>query len=160
MSRGKTKADTLPLEQWVGYRFGLLATRIGSMLQPVTQGKYRLSTSSWRVLAVIARFEPCSAAELSSHSRLDPSKVSRAIEVLVDRKFIKRNKDPLDQRRAVLTLTPLGRRTYEDCAEQVRKNEAYYTATLTPLERKAMWAAVDKMEALIAELALKPTDEE
>lgn len=156
----KAKPDPLPLEQWVGYRFGLLAARIGVMLQPVTQGRHKLSTSSWRVLAVIARFEPCSAAELSAHSRLDPSKVSRAIEVLVDRKLIKRNKDPQDMRRAVLTLTPMGRRTYEDCARHVRQNEAYYTATLTAQERKAMWAAVVKMEALIAELPLKPAEEE
>jgi hypothetical protein len=42
----------------------------------------------------------------------------------------------------------------------VRQNEAYYTATLTAAERKAMWSAVDKMEALIAELSLKPAVEE
>ena len=160
MTRRTPKPEPLPIEHWVGYRFGLLAARLGSMMQPVTQGRHKLSTSSWRVLAVIARFEPCSAAELSSHSRLDPSKVSRAIEVLVDRKFIKRNKDPDDLRRAVLTLTPLGRRTYEDCAEQVRRNEAFYTATLTPQERKAMWAAVDKIERQIADLPLAPPIDE
>jgi DNA-binding MarR family transcriptional regulator len=160
MSGRKPRPDPLPLELWVGYRFGLLATHIGAMLQPVTQGKHKLSTSSWRVMAVVARYEPCSAAVLSSHSRLDPSKVSRAIEVLVDRKMLRRRKDPEDQRRAVLTLTPLGRRTYEDCATHVRLNEAYYTATLTAAERKAMWSAVDKMEALIAQLALKPAVEE
>ncbi len=160
MSSRETKTDELPLEQWVGYRFGLLAAHIGAMLQPVTRGRHKLSTSSWRVMAVVARFEPCSAAVLSSHSRMDPSKVSRAIEALVDRKMLRRRKDPEDQRRAVLTLTPLGRRTYEDCADYVRKNEAYYTATLTAAERKAMWSAVDKMEKLIAELALKPGVEE
>jgi DNA-binding MarR family transcriptional regulator len=139
-----------PLDQWVAYRFGLIAARMGVIGQQAYQGKHKLSTSAWRAMAVVARYEPCSAAELSSHSRLDPPKVSRAIEVLAQRKLLQRNKDPLDQRRAVLTLTPRGREMYDSISEQVEGTESFMTSTLTAGEVKTMWTIVGKIDAQIA----------
>ena len=145
-----------PLEQWVSYRFGLVAARMGIIGQHAYQSRHKLSTSSWRALAVIARFEPCSATEVSSHSRLDGPKVSRAIEALVARKHIKREKAPDDKRRAVLALTPLGRKVYDDVATFAEKVEAFVTATLTAEERKVMWRAIGKIDAQLATLGKHP----
>jgi DNA-binding MarR family transcriptional regulator len=147
-----------PLEEWVAYRFGLVAARMGTIGQQAYQTRHKISTSSWRALAVIARFEPCSATELSSHSRLDAPKVSRAIEALVARKLIKREKAPEDLRRAVLALTPLGRRVYEDVAAFAEKTEAFVTATLTAEERRVMWRAVAKIDAQLALLGRYPPE--
>src|ERR1700743_1208183 len=107
---GSAESSWRPLDEWVAYRFGLIAARLGVIGQHAYQSRHKLSTSAWRRSAVVARFEPFSAAELSNHSRLDPPKVSRAIEVLTERKLLKRIKDPQDQRRAVLTLTAEGRK--------------------------------------------------
>jgi DNA-binding MarR family transcriptional regulator len=154
----KANVPCRPLDEWVAYRFGLIATRMGVIGQRAYQGKYKLSTSAWRAMAVVARYEPCSAAELSSHSRLDPPKVSRAIEVLTERNLLERNKDPQDQRRAVLTLTPQGRAMYDDIASQVEGTESFITATLSEREVKALWAAVEKIDAQIA-LYMHPAEE-
>jgi DNA-binding MarR family transcriptional regulator len=145
-----------PLDQWVAYRFGLIAARMGVIGQQAYQGQYKLSTSAWRAMAVVARYEPCSAAELSSHSRLDPPKVSRAIEVLTERKLLQRNRDPLDQRRAVLTLTAKGREMYTDISTQVERTESFMVSTLTATEAKALWSAVAKIDAQIAKYGLLP----
>ena len=142
-----------PLEDWVSYRFGLIATRLGVIGESGYKAKHKLSTSAWRALAVLARFEPCSAAELSNHSRLDPPKVSPAIEALVERKLLRRNKDPEDQRRAVLSLTPAGRAVFNEVAADVERREAFVTSTLTPQEAEVMWRAVAKIDARIVLLA-------
>lgn len=139
-----------PLDQWVAYRFGLIAARMGVIGQHAYQGRHKLSTSAWRAMAVVARYEPCSAAELSSHSRLDPPKVSRAIEVLTERKLLQRNRDPQDQRRAVLTLTPKGREMYNDISTQVERTESFMTSTLTATEAKVLWSAIAKIDTQIA----------
>ena len=139
----------LPLDRWVAYRFGLIATRIGALATPAYRERHKLSTSAWRALAVIAHFEPLSAAMLSEHTRLDPSKVSRAIETLVARKLLTREKDPADQRRAVLRLTPRGRDIYADVSATVTRLEQQMTATLTAAERKALWALLDKIDAQV-----------
>jgi DNA-binding MarR family transcriptional regulator len=145
----KKSEKTLPLDRWVAYRFGLIATRIGALATPAYRDHHKLSTSAWRALAVVAHFEPLSAAMLSEHTRLDPSKVSRAIETLVGRKLLTREKDPADQRRAVLRLTPRGREIYADVSATATRLEQEMTATLTAAERKALWALLDKIDAEI-----------
>jgi DNA-binding MarR family transcriptional regulator len=145
----------LPLDHWVAYRFGLIATRIGSMAAPAYK-VHKLSTAAWRALAVVARFEPLSAAMLSEHTRLDPSKVSRAIETLVGRKLLTRNKDPADQRRAVLELTPRGRKIYQDIEITAVRLERELTATLTKAERRSLWIVLDKIDAEIARTRQEP----
>jgi DNA-binding MarR family transcriptional regulator len=144
-----TETPCRPLDEWIAYRFGLIATRLGVIGQHSYKSPHKLSTSAWRAMAVVARFEPCSAAELSNRSRLDPPKVSRAIEILTERKLLKRIKDPQDQRRAVLTLTAEGRKMYNDISAQVERTEAFVVSTLTPQEAKAMWSAVAKIDAQI-----------
>ena len=139
----------LPLDRWVAYRFGLIATRIGTLAMPAYREHHKLSTSAWRALAVVAHFEPLSAAMLSEHSRLDPSKVSRAIETLVGRKLLTRQKDPADQRRAVLRLTPRGREIYTDVSTTATQLEREMTATLTAVEWEALWALLDKIDEQI-----------
>mgnify|MGYP001599095104 CR=1 FL=1 len=147
----KAKSEKpLPLDRWVSYRFGLIATRMGAIAAPVYVGRHKLSTPTWRALAVVARFEPLSAAMLSEHTRLDPSKVSRAIETLVRRKLLTRDKDPADQRRAVLRLTARGREMYCDIESIVVRLEAEMTATLDAEEKKALRSALDKIDAQIA----------
>ena len=137
----------IPLDSWISYRFGLIAARLGGIGESVYAPRHRLTTSAWRVLAVVARFEPCSASELASHSRLNGPKVSRAIDVLVERTLLVRKKDPEDQRRAVLTLTAKGRRTYEDVAETVSCYERALVAGLSEAERASLWRIVAKLEA-------------
>lgn len=140
----------MPLEHWVAYRFGLIATRLGAIAAPAYQARHKLSTSAWRAMAVVARFEPLSAAMLSQHSRLDPSKVSRAIETLVARRLLTREKDPIDQRRAVLRLTARGRQIYSDVETTAVRLEREMTATLTAAEHKALWSALDKIDEQVA----------
>lgn len=146
----KKKAEKqLPLDRWVAYRFGLIATRIGALAAPAYQEHHKLSTAAWRSLAVVAHLEPLSAATLSEHSRMDPSKVSRAIETLVGRKLLTREKDPADQRRAVLRLTQKGREIYADVSASATRLEHEVTATLTAAERKALWTVLDKIDEQI-----------
>ena len=155
-SAGDTVPPARPLDLWVAYRFGLIATRMGVMGQQAYKERHKLSPSAWRAMAVVARFEPCSAAELSSHSRLDPPKVSRAIEALVARRLLKRSKDPVDQRRAVLSLTPAGRAMFNDVAAHVERNEAFVVATLTARENKVLWDVVAKIDDQIARCMQSP----
>lgn len=150
---GESPQACRPLEQWVAYRFGLIAARMGVIGQQYYVKRHKLNTSAWRALAVIARFQPCSATELVGHSRLDAPKVSRAIVALSTRKLIKRTKDPEDQRRAVLVLTPLGRKTYDDIAAFVENAEDFVTATLTAQERDLMWRAIGKIDAQLRQHA-------
>ncbi|MGA2552317.1 MAG: MarR family transcriptional regulator [Burkholderiaceae bacterium] len=135
-----------PLDYWIGYRFGLIATRVGVLAARQYRAKHRLTTPLWRVLAVVARFEPLSASTLSEHSRLDPPKVSRAIERLVERKLLLRRTDKADERRAVLTLTARGRAIHDDIAAYVTALEDRISSTLNASEERTMWTILAKLD--------------
>ncbi len=148
-------AQIRPIDRWIGYRWGLIVTRMGALAAEEYVGKYKLTTSVWRALAVIARYEPLSAATLCAHSRLDPPKASRAIEALVKRKLLSRRKDPADERKAILTLTVRGRTIYRDLEQAIDRLETELTATLSPAEKQALWSCAAKLDAELARFRLQ-----
>ena len=108
------KTTSLPLENWVGYRFGLVATRLGNFVAPMYASRHNLSQPAWRCLAVIARYQPLTAKQLASLTSSDAFKIARAIDLLVKRGLIRRDADKTDRRRASLSLTADGRKIYKD----------------------------------------------
>ena len=137
---------TRPLEMWIGYRFGLIATRIGAVAAQQYIARHKLTTSLWRALAVVARFEPMSATSLSEHSRLDPPKVSRAIDGLVERKLVLRRIDKSDERKVVLTVTARGRAIFDDVAAYVTVLETGVLSALSATEEQALWRILEKID--------------
>jgi DNA-binding MarR family transcriptional regulator len=151
MVRGKTQL--LPLERWTGYRLGLIAARVGVLAAAQYTKRFELTTSLWRVLAIVARFEPLSATTLCEHSRLDPPRVSRAIDALVARKVVLRRVDASDQRKVVLTLSAKGRRLYQDVAVPVCAVENQVLTALSAAEQKQFWHMLSKIDKQLSGLA-------
>src|SRR3954447_14892415 len=106
------KAVPIPLENWTGYRFGLLATRLGNFIAPMYESRHDLTMPAWRSLAVIARYQPLTAKQLAALTSSDAFKVARAIELLARRGLISRDVDSEDRRRVQLSLTAKGRAIY------------------------------------------------
>lgn len=118
----------LPLEQRFTYRFALVASRMGTALAP-SHERYGLSVGTWRVLAVIARYEPLSAKELAQRTSTDPFRVTRALTMLAEKGLVSRQADPKDRRRVSLRLTRAGRGVHDEIA-----------ATLSEMERSVLGA--------------------
>src|SRR6185295_9436808 len=110
----RKKRDAIPLEHWIGYRFSRIAARLGNYVAQMYVSRYDLTIPAWRSLAVIARYQPLTATQLGALTSSDPSKVARAIELLVRRGLIRRDVDKDDRRRASLGLTAEGRKIYKD----------------------------------------------
>ncbi|RJF69739.1 MarR family winged helix-turn-helix transcriptional regulator [Rhodopseudomonas palustris] len=142
-----TKADTtLPLELWTGYRFGLIASRIGSYLAPMYAERHDLTMPAWRSLAVIARYQPLTAAQLAKRTSSDAFKVARAIELLVRRGLIVRDVDQKDRRRASLTLTASGRKVHKDIENFVIRIERELMKALDDEEINVLRRCLDKLD--------------
>lgn len=68
---------------------------------------------TYPVLSGLARFGPCSAADLATEIGLDRSGVSRRATRLEDAALLHRQSDPRDQRATLLALTEAGRRAVD-----------------------------------------------
>jgi DNA-binding MarR family transcriptional regulator len=147
---GKKK---LPLENWISYRFGLVASRVGAVMHTRYVAQHDLTMPAWRSLAVIARFGPLSAGELGAKTSSDPYRVVRAIDLLVKRGLITRKPDPEDRRVARLEVTAKGRDTYEEIEKGAIANEMFLRAGLTPQEVRNLESVLARIDAQVQALS-------
>lgn len=143
---GTGKVRHIPLEERVIYRFFLIAKRFDQALVAMHSRKLGISVSNSKILRVIAFHGPLSASELGARTSLDPDKITRAVDTLVDRSYVIRKSDEADRRKVVLTLSAKGRRVHDKIEMVVSAMEADLLSVLTAEERKALGSSLDKLE--------------
>jgi len=136
----------LDLERRLSYRFSLLSAKVVRTVAKMYGPKYGLLPSGWKAMAAIGRYGPVSAKEVCAHTTVEPDKVTRAVDRLVARGFVKREQDEVDRRRVALTLTPAGRRAYEDIESVTRTVELSLLGALSLGERKSLSRLLGKLE--------------
>jgi DNA-binding MarR family transcriptional regulator len=140
------KQTAIPLEHWIGYRFGLIAARMGNYVAQMYTSRYDLTIPAWRSLAVIARYQPLTAKQLATLTSSDAFKVARAIELLVRRGLIHRDVDKKDRRRASLRLTAEGRKIYKNIEKFSVRVERELVGVLDEHELSTLWQGLDKLD--------------
>jgi DNA-binding MarR family transcriptional regulator len=137
--------------------FGLIRL-VNVAARPFQEGigrRHRLGLSAWRALAVLAADATTTAAEIAARTGLDKMTVSRALASLEATGRIARRPDPHDGRRALVSLTPAGRKVFEAVWAQAREREAAALAGITAAERTRLARAVRAItDALLAADAL------
>lgn len=106
----------------------------------------RIELSTIRVLhAVDQAPRPPSIGEVAATLTIDPSTASRLVDQRVNDGLLERSPDPVDRRRAVLTLTAAGRALLEEVAASRRRMLAEVTDGWTSEEQ-------DQLELLLVRL--------
>src|SRR5690606_27159909 len=85
-------------------------------------------------------------------STMDPDKVTRGVDRLVEMGYVIRNTDAADRRRVILCLTSKGRNVYVEIEELSQEMDAKWRAALTEQERMALDAIMAKLDAAAHEL--------
>ncbi len=88
----------------------------------------------WELLFSIARFGSCHVAFVTKHTSIDPAHGSRAASALEKKGLISRSEDPLNKRRKLMSLTPLGVETLERIWPKAQQVTTKLTDRLTPEE--------------------------
>lgn len=146
VKRNTGKVRHVPLEDRVIYRFFLIAKRFDQALVGMHSKTLGISVNNSKILRVIAFSGPLSATELGTRTSLDPDKITRAIDTLVDRSYVIRKEDETDRRKVVLTLSAKGRRVHDKIEMVVSGMEAELLSALTAEERRVLGSSLDKLE--------------
>lgn len=136
----------LDLEHRTAYRFSMLAAQSTRCMADLYR-KLGLTVGGWRTLSLIGRYEPIHPSSIAERTSVDPDKVTRAVDRLVDKGLVARKIDKLDRRRVVLTLTARGRRVHAEIDQVRRAVEEKFLSVLTKDELKGFNAVMDKLEA-------------
>lgn len=118
-------------------------------IRPVLRA-HDITEAQWRVLRVMGDQEEIDAARLAEAALLHPPSVSRILREMTERKLIVRRTDPVDGRRAILVLSPDGRKIADGIASLAIQvidayGRCYGVERLASLRRElaAFSAAVD-----------------
>ncbi|HEY2530937.1 MAG TPA: helix-turn-helix domain-containing GNAT family N-acetyltransferase [Xanthobacteraceae bacterium] len=94
-----------------------------------------LTLTQARVLYEIGSCDTCAAADLISLLRLDAGYLSRILQEFADSGWVKRKPSPEDGRRALLSLTPKGRKKFTELDRQSRRRIGELVSPLSEPQR-------------------------
>jgi DNA-binding MarR family transcriptional regulator len=103
------KLDSLNAENSVGY----LVKRCGVLMTQVAEQRFEsldISFTEWLALVCLAQQEHVSATELSAQIGHDMGALTRVVDALERRGFVRRARSRRDRRAVEIAITPAGRR--------------------------------------------------
>ena len=147
----------LDLEAFLPYRLSVLSNTVSKSIARLYADRFGLTIPEWRVLAVLGRFGPISAAEICQATAMDKVQVSRAVQRLISGKLASRKTDADDRRRSVISMTTRGRSIHDQIVPLALSREQLLIEGLDETERAQLWALFDKLahqaERMLAEEA-------
>lgn len=119
----RTSGAPLSLQSFLPYRLNMLAHVVSKGFASAYSEIYGISAPEWRVVSTLGEFSQMTAKEISDHSGTHKATVSRAVLGLEKRHVLARVPSTADRREEILSLTPQGRRLYEDIAPMALRYE-------------------------------------
>lgn len=141
----KAKHTILQLERFLPYRLSILSNKISAIVADTYQGKFALSITQWRIMAVLGEYPGSSADQVSLKTQIEKSMLSRAISTLLQRKLIKRQFDSDDRRRSILTLTKSGMAVYDEIVPLSYQHEKDLLACFNQREQTQLSELIDRL---------------
>jgi DNA-binding MarR family transcriptional regulator len=111
-----------------------------------------LSSADWRILVTIGAFSPLSTKQLSDHSQIDKSTVSRTTASLVQRGFVARKVDATDQRLVVLRLSQRGRAVCDNVVQSIQKWDALLLEVLSERQLSTLRSILTQLPPRLEQL--------
>ncbi|MTI16150.1 MarR family transcriptional regulator [Rhodobacteraceae bacterium RKSG542] len=134
------------------YRVRKFATTVSEALQQIYSVEYGLTTSEWRTMAILGTKNILSASEIVERSSMDKVNVSRAVQSLRSRGYLKRDIDGDDRRKSVLRLTDEGIRVFDDLIPKVRAVEERLLKDLSESDLLIMMDLMERISQRAEEL--------
>src|SRR5512139_214445 len=127
----------LTLEGFLPHRLLVCAQFVSAALAKVHAGRHQIGVPEWRVLVVLAESGSMTAKAVGQRSHMHKTKVSRAVAVLEELELVARRANTADLREAFLSLTPAGRKIYEELAPGALEFAERLIAAVEPADRAA-----------------------
>ena len=144
----------LALDKFLPYVLVNLAKKMSADLADVYQREYDLSVAQWRVLANLNQAGVLTSKEVGLQTNMDKVKVSRAINRLIDRKWIKKKKHASDSRAYFILLSARGKRMVDEIIPKVLDWQADVLGAISEKEYETLLKVAAKLDCRLDKKAL------
>jgi DNA-binding MarR family transcriptional regulator len=108
-----------------------------------------LTADQWVLLECLSRKEEMTQQELAECAEKDPSTVTRIIDILINKGYIRRYDSPLDRRSKLVTLTENGKSTHQKALVEAGHVRQAGFINLTAEEYRVLCEALRKIHSSI-----------
>lgn len=137
--------QSLDLKKFLPYRISVLEQQISKTIAQQYTSRFNLSRMEWRVMSTLAMFDGITAKDICLFTHMEKMQVSRAINGMVEKKFVSQQVSHHDQRKNLLTLTAEGSKTYHQIVPLVLQEEKQIFKTLSDQELQLFHQLIHKL---------------
>ncbi|MDJ0821653.1 MAG: MarR family transcriptional regulator [Paracoccaceae bacterium] len=116
--------DAFDLQLFLPYLLNQAAEASSLGFARIYKERYGLLRTEWRVLFHLGLYGRMTARDIGAMASIHKTKISRAVQRLEARRYLKRARDDKDRRKEHLELTAKGREVYADLYNEARSYEA------------------------------------
>lgn len=104
----------------------------------IYKNRYGMLQTEWRVLFHLGRYGPLSAKDISTRASIHKTKVSRAVQALAEKQFLRRETSMKDRRIERLILRPRGHDAFNYLVKEAASYEKNLDQRLGPEQVKIL----------------------
>jgi DNA-binding MarR family transcriptional regulator len=135
------------LDRFLPHRLDVLAEVLNQSLGTLIDKRFGLALPEWRVLVTLGQNRGITAKDIGVAARMHKTKVSRAVSALEEKGYVTRQLNRADLREAFLSLTPRGRKVYQDLTPVVLRFARHLAEALDTAEASAIDGMLDRLTA-------------
>ena len=139
------------IEEFLTYHLNILARKLSRRHSRFLNENFEMALAEWWLLAQISQKSPTTVRDLAARTLIDKAQVSRGIEQLKSREYVRRETDPKDKRSALFYITQAGTDAYEKIMPARRANQSELMSQLTREERDMFRASITKLSTYLDE---------
>jgi DNA-binding MarR family transcriptional regulator len=128
-----------------GYRIGYLSNYFSGPIYSVLEQKHGMRRPKFATLFCLAHLGPMSATEIGLLTGIPKNSLSRAVNELQKERLLRREVDRSDSRRAILTITPGGRRLFERLLPLFQARQTKMLSALDKTDLQALDRVLTKL---------------
>ncbi|WP_158600975.1 MarR family winged helix-turn-helix transcriptional regulator [Teichococcus wenyumeiae] len=130
---------------WLSFRVNFIAAGFNRHVYSAIELRHGLKRPEVVVIYALRLKDGLTATEISLSSAFPKNTISRAIQVLLRRKLVRRATDSQDRRSFVLRLTAAGRSIVDEAIPPMVEREQAMLAALSPAEQHMLHALLTKI---------------
>lgn len=111
--------------------------------------EHDLNEQEWRIIRALVELDQIEIGELAERVFILKPSATRTIKNLQARKIVARSRSNKDQRRAFISLTPLGREIFESFAPHSEREYARITTLLGPAEMERLYELLGRVTSIL-----------
>ena len=130
--------DSFEFDRFLPYLLNQAAEASSLSFQRVYKDRYGMLRTDFRVLFHLGLYGQMTAREIGLRARIHKTKISRAVQRLHDKRYLKRERDEQDGRVEHLSLTKAGQSVYSDLREIGAQHDARLLQGLSDTEAETL----------------------